>query len=142
MRRGVSLAELAVVLAILGVITALVLPRWKDLLDWVAVDRSAVEVSTALAVTRNAAVLGNTRARLLIADDSLRIDRWEAGAWQPYTRWVGPADRGVTVRVSNADVVFVPTGLAWGLSNTRVTLRRGVRSAMVTVSRVGRVKRW
>jgi prepilin-type N-terminal cleavage/methylation domain-containing protein len=78
MRRGFSLAELAVMLAILGVITALVLPRWKDLLDWVAVDRSAVEVSTALAVTRNAAVLGNTRARLLIADDSLRIDRWEA----------------------------------------------------------------
>jgi prepilin-type N-terminal cleavage/methylation domain-containing protein len=142
MRRGFSLAELAVVLAILGVITALVLPRWKELLDWVAVDRAAVEVSTALAVTRSAAVLGSTRARLLIADDSLRIDRWEAGAWQPYTRWVGPAERGVTLEVSNANVVFIPTGLAWGLSNTRVTLRRGVQSAIVTVSRVGRVKRW
>src|SRR5437879_13454452 len=94
MRRGVSLAELAVVLAILGVITALVLPRGKDLLDWVAVDRSAVEVSTALAVTRNAAVLGNTRARLLIADDSLRIDRWAARASHPYTRRVAPAERG------------------------------------------------
>jgi prepilin-type N-terminal cleavage/methylation domain-containing protein len=142
MRRGFSLAELAVVLAILGVITALVLPRWKELLDWVAVDRAAVEVSTALAVTRSAAVLGSTRARLLIADDSLRIDRWEAGAWQPHTRWVGPAERGVTLEVSNANVVFIPTGLAWGLSNTRVTLRRGVQSAIVTVSRVGRVKRW
>jgi prepilin-type N-terminal cleavage/methylation domain-containing protein len=142
MRRGFSLAELAVALAILGVITALVLPRWKELLDWVAVDRAAVEVSTALAVTRSAAVLGSTRARLLIADDSLRIDRWEAGAWQPYTRWVGPAERGVTLEVSNANVVFIPTGLAWGLSNTRLTLRRGVQSAIVTVSRVGRVKRW
>src|SRR5437879_9488828 len=75
MRRGFSLAELAVALAILGIITALVLPRWSELLDWVAVDRTAVEVATALAVTRNAAVLGSTRARLLIADDSLRIDR-------------------------------------------------------------------
>jgi prepilin-type N-terminal cleavage/methylation domain-containing protein len=142
MRRGFSLAELAVVLAMLGIITALVLPRWKELLDWVAVDRAAVEVSTALAVTRSAAVLGCARARLLIAADSLRIDRWEAGAWQPYTRWAGPAWRGVTLEASNADVVFLPTGLAWGLSNTRVTLRRGGRSAVVTVSRVGRVKRW
>jgi len=142
MRRGFSLAELAVALAILGIITALVLPRWSELLDWVAVDRTAVEVATAVAVTRNAAVLGSTRARLLIADDSLRIDRRESGAWQPYTRWAGPAERGVTLDVSNADIVFLPTGLAWGLSNTRVTLRRGVRSAVVTVSRVGRVKRW
>ncbi len=142
MRRGFSLAELAVVLAIVGVITALALPRWKELLDWVAVDRTAVEVSTALAVTRNAAVLGSTRARLRIADDSLRIDRRESGTWQPYTRWAGPAARGVALEVSNPDIVFLPTGLAWGLSNTRVTLRRGVRSAVVTVSRVGRVKRW
>jgi len=142
MRRGFSLAELAVVLATLGVVTALALPRWKELLDWVAVDRAAVEVSTALAVTRNAAVLGSTRARLLIAYDSLRIDRRESGVWQPYTRWAGPAAHGVTLEVSNPDIMFLPTGLAWGLSNTRVTLRRGIRSAVVTVSRVGRVKRW
>src|SRR2546421_11266494 len=142
MRRGFSLAELAVVLAALGVIIALALPRWQELLDWVAVDPTAVEVSTALAVTRNAAVLGSTRARLLIADDSLRIDRRESGAWQPYTRWAGPAQRGVTLEVSNPDIVFLPTGLAWGFSNTRVTLRRGGRSAVVTGSRGGRVERW
>src|SRR5256884_1740615 len=142
MRRGCSLAELAGVLAALGVIIALALPRWQELLDWVAVDRTAVEVSTALAVTRNAAVLGSTRARLLIADDSLRIDRRESGAWQPYTRWAGPAQRGVTLEVSNPDIVFLPTGLAWGLSNTRVTLRRGGRSAGVTGSPVGRGEQW
>ena len=142
MRRGFSLAELAVVLALLGVITALVLPRWTEMLDWVAVDRAAVQVSTALAVTRSAAVWGRTRARLLIAGDSLRLDRWESGAWQPYARWPGPAERGVTLEVSNPAIVFLPVGLAWGLSNTRVTLERGGRRAVVTVSRVGRVKRW
>src|SRR2546422_11190036 len=101
MRRGFSLAELAVVLAIVGVVTALALPRWQELLDWVAVDRTAVEVSTALAVTRSAAVLGNSRARLLIADDSLRIDRRESGAWQPYTRSARPAARRVTLQGSS-----------------------------------------
>ena len=93
-------------------------------------------------MTRNAAVLGSTRARLLIADDSLRIDRRESGAWQPYARWPGPVERGVTLEVSNPAIVFLPVGLAWGLSNTRVTLERGGRRAVVTVSRVGRVKRW
>src|SRR5213592_2545067 len=56
MRRGYSLAELAVVLAVLGVVTAVTLPRLWGWLDWVAVDRAAVEFSTALAVARSAAV--------------------------------------------------------------------------------------
>jgi len=145
MRRGYSLAELAVVLAVLGVVTAVTLPRLWGWLDWVAVDRAAVEVSTALAVARSAAVFDGSRSRLLIAADSLRIDR-RAGraemAWQPYARWPGPAQHGVALEVSNPEVVFMPSGIAWGLSNTRVVLRRGSHEATITVSRVGRVKRW
>lgn len=142
MRRGFSLAELAVVLAMIGVVTAITLPRARGWLDWAAVDRTAVEVTTALAVARNAAVLDGSRARLVIAADSLRIDRWGPTAWEPYARWPGPAERGVELEVSNPDVVFVPAGLAWGLSNTRIVLRRRARNAVITVSRVGRVKRW
>ncbi len=148
MRRGYSLAELAVVLAVLGVVTAVTLPRLWGWLDWVAVDRAAVEVSTALAVARSAAVFDGSRSRLLIAADSLRIDRRAGGsggpqtAWQPYARWPGPAQHGVALEVSNPEVVFMPSGIAWGLSNTRVVLRRGPHVATITVSRVGRVKRW
>jgi len=48
----------------------------------------------------------------------------------------------VALEVSNPVVVFDPIGLAWGLSNTKVVLRRGVRSETITLSRLGRVKRW
>src|SRR5207247_8525993 len=87
MRRGFSLAELAVVLAILGVVTAVTLPRLWGWLDWVAVDRAAVEFSTALAVARSAAVFDGSPSRLLIAADSLRIDRRAGAIAGPAPTW-------------------------------------------------------
>jgi prepilin-type N-terminal cleavage/methylation domain-containing protein len=142
MRRGVTLTELAVVLAILASVTAITLPRLQGLLDWIAVDTAAQEVTTAVAVTRYAAIMQGGRRRLIIGRDSLRIDRWVGDSWTSLERWPGPDRHGVALEVSNPEVVFDPIGLAWGLSNTRVVLRRGVRSETITLSRLGRVKRW
>ena len=142
MRRGLTLAELLVVLAILAVVTAVTLPRLAGFRDWIAVDTAAQEVITAIAVARSAAVMQGTRSRAVIAADSLRIDRWTEGAWADLHRWPGPDRHGVTLEVSTPVVVFEPIGIAWGLSNTTVVLRRGTRVATITVSRLGRVKRW
>jgi prepilin-type N-terminal cleavage/methylation domain-containing protein len=141
MRRGFTLVELLVVLAVMAVLSAMLWPRLNLLLDWIATDGAARDVTTALAVTRTAAVLQGTRARLRIAPDSLRIDREEAAGWEPYARWAGPASVGVTLTVTNAEVVFGPLGIAWGLSNTRIVLRRGSQTETITTSRLGRVKR-
>ncbi len=142
MRRGFTLTELAVVLAILAIVTAITLPRLQGLLDWIAVNTAAQDVTTAVAVTRYAAIMQGGRRRLVLARDSLRIDRWSGDSWVPHERWPGPDRHGVALEVSNPVVVFDPIGLAWGLSNTKVVLRRGVRSETITLSRVGRVKRW
>jgi prepilin-type N-terminal cleavage/methylation domain-containing protein len=142
MRRGLTLAELLVVLAILAVVTAVTLPRLAGFRDWIAVDTAAQEVITAIAVARSAAVMQGTRSRAVIAADSLRIDRWSGGAWADLHRWPGPDRHGVTLEASTPVVVFEPIGIAWGLSNTTVVLRRGTHLAIITVSRLGRVKRW
>ena len=142
MRRGFTLVELAVVLAILAVVTSLTLPRLQGLLDWIAVNTAAQDVTTALAVSRNAAIMQGSRRRLVIARDSLRIDRWAGDSWAPLERWPGPDRHGVALEVSTPVVVFDPIGLPWGVSNTKVVLRRGVRSETITMSRLGRVKRW
>jgi prepilin-type N-terminal cleavage/methylation domain-containing protein len=142
MRRGVTLTELAVVLAILAIVTAITLPRLQGVLDWIAVNTAAQDVTTAVAVTRYAAIMQGGRRRLVIARDSLRIDRWSGDSWVPHERWPGPDRHGVALEVSNPVVVFDPIGLAWGVSNTKVVLRRGVRSETITLSRLGRVKRW
>jgi prepilin-type N-terminal cleavage/methylation domain-containing protein len=142
MRRGFTITELAVVLVILALVTAITLPRLQGLLDWSAVNIAAQDLTTAVAVTRHAAIMQGSKRRLVIAPDSLRIDRWEGDSWAPLERWPGPDRHGVALEVSNPVVVFDPIGLAWGLSNTKVVLRRGVRSETITLSRLGRVKRW
>ena len=141
MRRGFTLLELVVVLAIVVVLTTFAVWRLVPLVEWIAADGAARDVTSALAVTRTAAVLRGTRARLRIAADSLRIDREGPAGCEPYTRWAGPASAGVTLTVSNPEVVFSPLGVAWGLSNTRIVLSRGSQIETITTSRLGRVRR-
>jgi prepilin-type N-terminal cleavage/methylation domain-containing protein len=142
MRRGFSLPELLVVLGIIAVVVLLAIPRLGGMLDWAAVDGAARDVTTALAVTRGAAISQSTLARLEIGPDSLLIDLRQNGNWAPYRRYPGPASHGVQLEVSNPEVTFAPNGLGWGTANSTITLQRGDRVERVTTSRVGRVKRW
>ncbi|HEV8381596.1 MAG TPA: prepilin-type N-terminal cleavage/methylation domain-containing protein [Gemmatimonadales bacterium] len=142
MSKGFTLLELIVVTAIAGVLVALWAPRAATLMDWLATERAVRDVTTALAVGRNGAVMQSTRARIDIASDTLRIDRLGAAGWEPWWRWPGPASHGVALEVSNPIVTFGPTGMGWGVSNTRIVLRRGSQAETITLSRVGRVKHW
>jgi prepilin-type N-terminal cleavage/methylation domain-containing protein len=141
MRDGYTLLELLIVVAIAATLVAIGAPRLAPALDRIATDAAARDVTTAIAVTRSAAVLLGTRARLRIAGDSLRVDRWNAGAWTRYARWPGPAAGGVAMTVSNPELVFGPLGFGWGPANTRVELRRGSQIETITTSRLGRVRR-
>lgn len=142
MRRGVTLAEMAVVLAIVVIVMAITVPRLTGIRDWIAVNAAAQDVTTSIAVARSAAIMQGVRSRAVIAADSLRIDRWQGDSWGPMERWAGPLQYGVGLAVSNPVIVFDPIGLGWGVSNTSIELRRGDRVETITVSRVGRVKRW
>jgi Tfp pilus assembly protein FimT len=145
MAKGFSLVEAAIVLLVVALLVAAGLPRLGPLLDRIAADQAAREITTALAVGRHGAVMQATRARVSIAADTVRIDRLKVGStaeWEPWWRRPGPAEFRVQLEVSNPVVVFGPTGRGWGASNTKVVLRRGSQIATITVSRLGRVKRW
>lgn len=142
MDKGFSLIELVFVLCIIMALAAVGIPRLQPFLDRIAADHAARDVTTALALARHGAVLKSVRSRLIIAADTLRIDRLEQGAWTPWKRRPGAADLGVAMAVSNPVVTFGPSGMGWGVSNTKVVLRRGSQVETITVSRVGRVKRW
>jgi len=142
MAKGFSLVELAVAVCIAALLAALWLPRAGRLLDWIATEHAVRDVTTALAIARHGAVLQATRARVTIAADTLRIDRLGSAGWEPWWRRPGPASLRVQLEVSNPVVVFGPTGMGWGVSNTKVVLRRGSQLETITMSRVGRVKHW
>lgn len=142
MRRGLSLAELLLVLTIIGTLLAVALPRLGAWLDWAAVDGAAGEATMAIAVARHKAIAWGTRTQLVLRAEALSIDTLGPLGWSRWRDYPGPAARGVALAVSNARLVFAPSGIAWGVSNTRIVLRRGSRSETITVSRVGRVKRW
>lgn len=141
MRRGFTLLELAIVLSVAGFVLALSQRPLRRALDHFAADGAARDVTTLLAVTRQTAVALGRRARLRVTPESLAVDTLGNTGWGRHRAWPGPADRGVTVAASNPIVVFAPTGLAWGVSNTTIVLMRGSHVETVIVSRVGRVRR-
>lgn len=131
-----------IVICIAGLLAGIWLPRSARMLDQLATERSVRDITTALAVARHGAVLQATRARLTITADSLLIDRFQEQGWTPWWRKPGPASHGVALHISNPIVVFGPTGMGWGVSNTTIVLRRGSHAETITLSRVGRVKHW
>jgi prepilin-type N-terminal cleavage/methylation domain-containing protein len=142
MPKGFTLLELVVVTCIAAVLAAFWLPRAAEWMDRLATEHAVRDVTTALAVGRHGAVLHATRARVRFDDDTLRVDRFEPPGWVPWWRTPGPASYGVGMEVSNPVVVFGPTGMGWGLSNTTIVLRRGSQAETITLSRVGRVRHW
>jgi Tfp pilus assembly protein FimT len=139
---GFTVLELIVVTCIAGLLVTFWLPRAARLMDWLKTERAARDITTALSVARHGAVQQATRARLTISADTLRIDRLDAGGWTPWWRLPGPASHGVLLQVSNPLVVFGPSGIGWGASNTKIVVSRGSQAETITVSRVGRVKIW
>jgi prepilin-type N-terminal cleavage/methylation domain-containing protein len=142
MHKGHTLLELLVVLTIAGICLAVAAPLVTDVLDWIAADGAAHDVTMAFAIARQEAVLAGQATRVLVTADSLVIDRRDSGVWLRWRRFPGPATRGVSLEVSNPEVVFSALGAGWGASNTTVMLNRGRRQERITTSRVGRVKRW
>ena len=73
----------------------------------------------------------------MITIDTLGSPGWGRWTWSP-----GASARGVALTVSNPRIEFASIGIAWGFSNTKIVLSRGFHNETITVSRVGRVKRW
>lgn len=143
MRRGYTLVEMLVVLAIVGLVAGIFVPSIGSLADRVAVEHQAARL---LAAYRSAWLTARVRQRLAllrVSEDTISI-RTVPGAGSPDTtlEWLapGPAVAGVALTSPPNTTVYGPDGVAMGVSNARHVLTRGGASRAVVVSRLGRVR--
>ena len=138
MRRGATLIELVLVLAIIGILTAIAEPRVRAFSDGLAVNRAALEIVSAHRRARISAILQSRVLELTISAAALSIR--PRGAPADTWRIPGPAAEGVTLAGPGHVIAFSPVGISIGLSNASFRLSRGAASRTVVVSRLGRVR--
>lgn len=100
-QRGLSLIELLVVLAILGIVLGLGLPAYGEARARIAVASTSAGLSAALAQARTAAVMQRQPAVLCPSDDQrvcARSTRWEGG-WMVFVDADRDGRRGAEERL-------------------------------------------
>jgi len=137
--RGHTLAEMLIVLTVVGILTTICLPAFGSLRDSAAVHGAATELMAELAVARHTAILRGIRVAVRIdaprAAVSVHAENDTILARSLRT------DHGVTLRTTRDSIAYAPTGLGYGASNTTVVLHRGRATDTVVVSRLGRARR-
>lgn len=137
-RPGHTLAELLVVLALVGIAGAVVAGAWRALADRTGARMAATDLAALLAEARDEALARATvvAARVDSADGVVVL---RAGADTLAHRRLG-ALHGVRIAATRDSVTYSPLGVGRGLANARFILARGGAAETVFVSRLGRVR--
>lgn len=136
-RAAFTLAELLLVLTIVGVLLALAVPRLVGVADRIAVRGAAGDLAATFAFARQSAVLRRSSVAVALdtgrvrvaADDSVLLERSMRNVY------------GVTLRSSRDSMAYDARGLGFGAANLMVVVRRGRVVETLFVSRLGRVRR-
>jgi Tfp pilus assembly protein FimT len=138
MRQGFSLAELVLLLAVVGLLFGIALPRLSSTLDRIEVGAAANHLAAAHGRARMMAI---TRSQVLILSvEPTRLAIYPRGQAGLLWSEEGPLSSGVTLAGPARQFTFSPEGLTLGLSNATLRLARGSASRTVVVSRLGRVR--
>lgn len=138
LRRGMTIVELLVMVAILGVLAAIAVPRAITAMDRLSVRGAVEDVVLTLAAARAAASRGDAYVSFVADTRNGRV-RAVSGGEVLAERDLAHG-RGVRLEASRESVTFAPGGLGWGAANTTVIVSRGSRSDTVVMSRLGRVR--
>lgn len=138
MRRGFSLPEIVLVLALIGILVGIAIPPLSGALDRIEVRTAANHVVAAHQRARMMAVAQGQVLVLSVNRNELAIRR--QGQATPLWVEAGPAANGVVLDGPGHTFTFSPEGLTFGFSNATLRLSRGSATRTVTISKLGRVR--
>lgn len=139
MRPGYTLAELAIVIAIMGLATVTGIRGLTHHLDRIAARNAVEEAAGALARARDEALarhalvtvrIDTTDATIVLRAGTLRLARYAIGH-----------EHGATLETTRDSISFDVRGIGFGAANFTLVARRGSAADTLVVSRLGRV-RW
>ncbi|CAN5632504.1 hypothetical protein BH23GEM1_BH23GEM1_07310 [soil metagenome] len=138
MRRGTTIIDLSLSLAIISILSAITYPRIGRLLDGIHVRGAATEIHSLFTAARHYAINRTERITLHLdtAGGSVTL---VAGADTLRTRALGDA-HGVTLAANRASFTYSPIGIGHGAGNMTIVIRRNARVDSIFVSRLGRVR--
>ena len=138
MRRGITLVELVVVIAVVGLLCAIGIPALLRQLDRARVRHATTEIISTLALARTTAVARETYVTTIF--DSARSSIFMVTALDTLvTRALGVL-YDVELRSNRDSTVYGPNGLGFGAANQSVVVQRGSAVDTVIISRLGRVR--
>ena len=135
------MAEVLIVLVIISLVATLLASRTALWNDRLAVRRASAEVWSFYQRARYAAVLGTALVRIEVSADSLTAV-YEGLGDSVFLAHPGPARHGVELAATRRLLRVAANGFGHGAANTKLILRRGEAAESLTVSRLGRMKRW
>jgi type IV fimbrial biogenesis protein FimT len=138
MRRAVTLPELVLVLALVGILLGIAVPQLSSAMDRIEVHAAATRL---VAAHNRARMMAVTQGQVVVLSvDPHAIILRRQGETAPLWSEPGPEASGVELAGSGAKFTFSPEGLTLGLSNASLRLARGSATRTVIVSRLGRVR--
>lgn len=135
---GATLLEMAIVLAMLGLLASLALPRAGGMLDRARVTAARTEAVTVFAIARHLAIRQSRRATVTIDSRRGRLIV-HMGADTAYRRDLARSF-GVTLVATQDSMSYHATGIGYGAANLSLRISRGRAADTVVVSRLGRVR--
>lgn len=138
MRRGFTLVELSVVLAIGGLVAALAIPPLARALDGLSTHGAIEEAEAACTLARHTAL--ERAAFATVAFDTLAGTVTVVAAGDTVARRTLGARYAVSLDASRPAITYAPNGLGYGAANVRVIAARGRAADTLWISRLGRVR--
>jgi type IV fimbrial biogenesis protein FimT len=138
MRQAFTLPELLLILALVGILLGIAVPRLSTALDRIEVAAAASHIAAAHQRARLMAVTHSLVTVLSV--DSLELTIRPRGLMTPLWSEAGPAAQHVSLVGPAHQFTFSPEGFSLGLSNATIRLVRGNATRTVIVSRLGRIR--